>query len=96
MKKFRDRRHDVKYYGWQHQKLRRALLQNAVGSLCVRCGKPIAAGDLVELDHKDGGAWNEYKGLAHRHCNRRAGALFMQEQRQAAKQDPEPVTRTQW
>lgn len=63
----RDRR-----YGRQHRRIRAALLATAIGKPCVRCGKPIEAGDAVDLDHLDDG--RGYRGLACASCNRRAGA----------------------
>lgn len=59
-------------YGRQHRAIRRALLATAIGTPCVRCGKPIEAGDRVDLDHHDDG--RGYRGLACASCNRRAGA----------------------
>lgn len=58
-------------YGRQHRSIRRALLADAIGRPCVRCGKPIEAGQAVDLDHADDG--RSYRGLAHATCNRRAG-----------------------
>jgi hypothetical protein len=58
-------------YGRRHRNIRAAMLANAIGTPCVRCGRPIEAGDDVDLDHADDG--NGYRGLAHASCNRRAG-----------------------
>lgn len=58
-------------YGGQHQAIRRALLPTAVGQICCRCGRPITAGQAVDLDHTDDRAG--YRGLAHSRCNRSAG-----------------------
>jgi hypothetical protein len=60
-------------YGAHHRRLRAAMLPSAPGSLCTRCGRPIAAGDAVDLDHTDDGT--AYAGWAHASCNRRAGAI---------------------
>ena len=60
-------------YGSQHRRLRMALLPFSVGSPCTRCGKPIAAGEPIDLDHTDDGT--AYAGWAHAHCNRRSGGI---------------------
>ena len=62
-------------YGGAHQKLRRAMLPTAVGAACVRCGLVIVPGQPVDLDHLDDGS-GRYRGWAHRHCNRSAGATL--------------------
>ena len=59
-------------YGRRHRNIRAQLLLDAIGKLCVRCGRPIKAGQAVDLDHHDDGL--HYRGLAHASCNRRAGA----------------------
>jgi hypothetical protein len=59
-------------YGRRHRLIRQALLLDAIGKPCVRCGQPIKAGQAVDLDHHDNGT--TYRGLAHATCNRRAGA----------------------
>jgi hypothetical protein len=59
-------------YGYEHQRLRKAMLPYAVGSTCTRCAKPIEAGQAIDLDHTDDGLG--YKGWAHAVCNRKAGA----------------------
>jgi hypothetical protein len=92
MSRFRDRRKDKLLYGWQHQKLRKALLPHAAGSLCTRCKQPIRPGEPVELDHLEGTV-RQYRGWAHKACNRRAGWLSMR----AQQKDPDPAPpRTQW
>jgi hypothetical protein len=78
-------------WGWQHQKTRKRLLASAVGSPCVRCGKPILSTSDAELDHFEG-AFNQYRGFSHRYCNRRAGALHALSQ----VRDPEPKGQTRW
>jgi hypothetical protein len=60
-------------YGAHHRRLRAALLPYAPGSPCTRCGRPIALGDRIDLDHTDDGT--AYAGWAHASCNRRAGAI---------------------
>lgn len=59
-------------YGPVHRALRRQLLPYAAGTPCARCGRPIAAGEPVDLDHDDSGVG--WLGLAHSRCNRAAGA----------------------
>jgi hypothetical protein len=74
-------------YDGQHQAVRRAMLPYAVGSVCVRCGRPILPGQPWDLDHTDDRAG--YLGPAHQHCNRAAGARLgnaRRRQRQAAQQ----------
>jgi len=58
-------------YAAAHQRLRRALLPSAVGSVCVRCGLVILPGQPIDLDHQDDGV--NYRGWAHQFCNRSAG-----------------------
>jgi hypothetical protein len=48
------------------------MLPYAVGSACVRCGRPILVGQPVDLDHTDDRT--TYLGWSHAACNRRAGA----------------------
>src|SRR5215212_10232693 len=59
-------------YGGEHQALRRAGLPFAYGQLCGRCGRPMLPGQSLDLDHRDHGAG--WRGFAHSHCNRSAGA----------------------
>lgn len=58
-------------YGYEHQRMRRALLPSMPGSACTRCGKTLREGDKVDLDHLDDRSG--YKGFAHSACNRSAG-----------------------
>jgi hypothetical protein len=60
-------------YGYQYQKLRKALLPKAYGTPCVRCGQPMLEGQKLHLDHDD---WDRTKlrGFAHAACNIRAAA----------------------
>jgi hypothetical protein len=71
-------------YGVEHERLRAELLPDAVGSICPRCGEPIEAGQAVDLGHVDGGAPDEYQGLEHAACNRRAAAVRGNQARAAA------------
>jgi hypothetical protein len=53
----------------------------AVGENCHRCGKPMLAGQPLDLDHRDDGdgwAWS------HSRCNRAAGAAKINRARAAA------------
>lgn len=65
-------------YGYDHQKLRRALLPYAYGTPCPHYGiDPLCTGLMqpgqhLDLDHTDDRAG--YRGMAHATCNRRAGA----------------------
>ena len=60
-------------YGYAYQKLRKALLPQAYGTPCSRCGKPMLPGQELHLDHDD---WDRTKlrGFSHRECNLRAAA----------------------
>lgn len=64
-------------YGGSHQKERArwAVILRQRGQLsCARgCGGIIRPGDDWDLDHTDDRS--AYRGPAHRHCNRRAGAI---------------------
>jgi hypothetical protein len=60
-------------YGYQFQKLRKALLPQAYGTPCSRCGQPMLKGQELHLDHDD---WDRTKlrGFSHAACNLRAAA----------------------
>jgi hypothetical protein len=58
-------------YGGPHQATRRALLPDAYGRPCPRCGLPMLPGQALDLDHTDDRAG--YLGMSHSTCNRRAG-----------------------
>jgi hypothetical protein len=60
-------------YRWHHQKVREALLPQAWGQTCHLCGRPMLRGQLLDLDHDLTG--QGYRGMAHRACNRRDGAI---------------------
>jgi hypothetical protein len=60
-------------YRWRHQKIREALLPQAWGQVCHLCGRPMLRGQLLDLDHDVTG--QGYRGMAHRSCNRRDGAI---------------------
>ncbi|WP_347351734.1 hypothetical protein [Intrasporangium sp.] len=49
-------------------------LPEAYGTPCVRCGRPMLPGQRLDLDHVDGAGPGDYRGFAHAHCNRSAGA----------------------
>jgi hypothetical protein len=72
-------------YGYQYQKLRKALLPSAYGTPCVRCGLPMLPGQKLNLDHDD---WdrNKLRGFAHAECNIRAAAKKARAIQIAAKQ----------
>jgi hypothetical protein len=67
-------------YGQTHRKLRAALLPQAYGQPCARCGHPMLPGQVLHLDHND--ARTGYLGFSHgsrchicgRRCNLRAAA----------------------
>jgi hypothetical protein len=60
-------------YGYQYQKLRKALLPNAYGTPCVRCGELMLPGQKLHLDHDDYDR-TKLRGFAHAACNIRAAA----------------------
>jgi hypothetical protein len=59
-------------YGNSHQKLRKALLPQAYGKPCYRCGQPMLASQALHLDHTDDRTG--YGGFSHAKCNLRAAA----------------------
>ena len=64
-------------YGYDHQKLRAALLPGAYGHPCPhhgtdpQCPGLMLPGQALDLDHTDDRT--AYRGMAHASCNRRAG-----------------------
>lgn len=61
-------------YGNDHQKTRAAAIARfQQGDACARCGGPMY-GDPKDLDMDHTEDRRGYRGLAHRHCNRTAGA----------------------
>jgi hypothetical protein len=60
-------------YRWQHQKIREAMLPAACGKVCHLCGRLMLPGQLLDLDHALDG--QSYRGMTHRGCNRRDGAI---------------------
>lgn len=70
--------------GYDHQRERkRQLAQLRDGEPCPRCGRPMFRGQFLDLDDFPGRMFGgpQTKLLAHRSCNRRAGAYM----REAAK-----------
>lgn len=59
-------------YGYSHQALRRALLPQAYGQPCPKCGQPMLEGEDLDLGHTEDRT--AYTGIEHASCNRRAGA----------------------
>lgn len=59
-------------YGHAHQRLRAALLREAIGQPCHHCGRPMLEGQALDLDHTADG--EGYRGMAHSRCNRSEGA----------------------
>jgi hypothetical protein len=59
-------------YGNSHQKLRKALLPQAYGKPCARCGQPMLPGQELHLDHTDDRTG--WLGFSHKVCNLRAAA----------------------
>ncbi len=59
-------------YGAEHQAARAAGIEQAYGTACCRCGRPLMRGQVIHLDHNDSG--QGYRGWSHEHCNTAAGA----------------------
>ena len=66
-------------YSGPHQAIRRALLPDAYGRPCPRCGLPMLPGQALDLDHTDDRAG--YLGMSHARCNRQAGARLGNQRR---------------
>ena len=62
-----------KRYGRKHKQLRQALLAEAYGTPCTRCGQIMQPNQLLHLDHDDYDA-SKYRGFSHADCNIRAAA----------------------
>lgn len=60
-----------KTYSWAHRTLRKQLAAQVEAGMtvCVRCKKPIAAGEPWDLGHDDERPW-VWAGPEHRACNR--------------------------
>lgn len=64
-------------YGSQHQRLRRAMLHDAIGLLCPLCGSLMLAGEALDLDHVvplSVDASSRDVRVVHASCNRSRGA----------------------
>ena len=75
-------------YDHRHAKARLAALATMRdGQACCRCGRPMrrAYSHLLDLDHNDHDP-TTYRGLAHRSCNRAAGAVKGNHARGTARQ----------
>ena len=59
-------------YGAEHKKLRAALLPQAYGQPCYRCGQLMLPGQALHLDHLDDRSG--YGGFSHAACNVKATA----------------------
>jgi hypothetical protein len=77
-------------YGADHQRERqRRLDAMADGDPCCRCGRPMYHGQLLHLDHAEGGG---YLGLAHASCNLSAGGRKGLTRRWARRRGFQPLT----
>jgi hypothetical protein len=75
--------------GYDHQRTRRErLAQLRDGDPCPRCGGPMFRSQHLDLDHLPGRVFGgpQVKLLAHRSCNRRAGAAMREAKRRAIRQ----------
>lgn len=59
-------------YGYQHKRIRAALMSSAYGRTCHLCGQPMWRGQDLDLDHTRDR--HGYHGMTHASCNRRDGA----------------------
>lgn len=59
-------------YGSAHKALRAATIDDAYGTPCCRCGRVMAEGQPLHLDHDEHGG---YLGFSHATCNTRAAAV---------------------
>jgi hypothetical protein len=74
MSNHRDPVQHQQQYGWPHRRARaQALALLQPGDPCSRCGKAMHPTQRLDLDHTDDRTG--YRGLAHAHCNRAAGAI---------------------
>lgn len=71
-------------YAGPHQAIRRALLPDAYGRPCPRCGLPMLPGQDLDLGHTDDRA--AYQGIEHARCNRQAGARLGNARRRARRE----------
>jgi hypothetical protein len=73
----------VRYPG-PDQSTRRALLPDAYGMPCARCGRLMMPGQALDLDHRD--HRSGYLGFSHRACNRAAGGRLGNDRRRARRE----------
>ena len=84
--------------GAAHRRQRRLLLPLAYGKACPLCGKLMLQGQPLDLDHETprvlGGIGGPTR-IAHRRCNRRAGAK-LGNRLQTAKRRAVKTYRSRW
>lgn len=71
-------------YGHSHQTLRAALLPEAYGQPCPRCGQTMTPDQQLDLGHTEDRTG--YTGIEHATCNRGAGGRKAARNRQAARE----------
>jgi hypothetical protein len=74
--------------GWEHAKLRRAMLPAAYGKPCPLCGRVMLREHRLQLDHQIPRAVGGLGGpvrIVHGVCNERAGGRLAQQLRRRAK-----------
>jgi hypothetical protein len=81
-------------YGYDHQRLRAALLPYAYGTLCPKCGLTMRPGERLDLGHNDDRTG--YTGMEHASCNRRDGANKTNAQRRGETNTEPPHTSRSW
>lgn len=74
--------------GWAHQKRKRELLPDAIGTLCpLGCGELMLEGQALDLDHSTPRVLNRAAHgdrIVHARCNRAAGARLGHELRRGS------------
>jgi hypothetical protein len=81
-------------YGYDHQKLRAALLPYAYGKPCHHCGELMLTGQDLDLDHTDDRT--AYRGMAHATCNRKVGSAKAHARHEREPDVEDPCTSRPW
>lgn len=81
-------------YGYDHQKLREALLPGAYGQPCHHCTELMLPGQDLDLDHSDDRT--AYRGMAHATCNRQAGSAKAHALHEREPDIEDPCTSRSW
>lgn len=81
-------------YGYDHQKLRVALLPYAYGKPCPKCGLTMKRGEPLDLGHTDDR--RGYTGIEHADCNRIAGSAKAHARHEREPDPEDPCTSRAW